>query len=254
MLANITVILVRTRFPENIGMVARAMANMGVSELILVQPERWEIAKALPLATPQAEAILASAKVEETLVEALKPFGLALAVTARTGGWRGSAYTPEQGAQKARECSRCGDRVALVFGPEDRGLVNEDVALCPGLITIPTAVEKSSLNLAQAALIVLYECVKADLALPFSPGAERQWTRPARQSTSRKATVGEENILFTTLQETLQHIGHLPEENPEWFMQPMRRFLRKHRLLRHEFDMIMGICRQIQQRNKEQKE
>ncbi len=248
MLHNLSVILVRPRFPENIGMAARAMANMGAGELILVSPERWEPEKALPLATRQGEALLASAAVLDDLGRALAPFTASFGTTARTGGWRRETLTPERAAAAARAVTRGGGRAALVFGSEDRGLTNAEVELCTHLVNIPTRAGSSSLNLAQAVLVLLYECAKADMALPFAPGGEgagRDWTRPARGADSRRATLEEEALLFSALESTLVRIGHLPENNPGWFMQPLRRFLRKSRLRRHEFDMLMGICRQI---------
>ena len=255
MLNSLSVILVRTRSSENIGMTARAMANMGVADLVLVAPERWEPERAIPLATRQGEAVLQSVRLESSLADALKPFSLALGTTARTGGWRSSVVYPEQGADMARSCARQDGRVALVFGPEDKGLCNEDIACCSSLVCIPTAIDNSSLNLAQAVLLMLYECARADTSLSFTPGnANRQWARPASKGNSRRATINEEQVLFASLQKTLQDIGQMPQDNPEWFMQSLRRFIRKKRLARHEFDMIMGICRQIQVRLNANKE
>lgn len=249
MLHNLSVILVRPRFPENIGMAARAMANMGAAGLILVSPERWDAVhreKAVPLATPQGSALLDAVRVEASLEEALSPFSAAFGTTARTGGWRKEILAPEKAAVQARAVCREGGKAALVFGSEDKGLTNAEVELCTRLVNIPTVREHSSLNLAQAVLVMLYECVKADLALPFaSAGVKRSWTRPASGADSRRATLAEEQLLMRTLEETLTGVGHLPEDNPGWFMQPLRRFLRKSRLRRHEFDMLMGICRQI---------
>jgi tRNA/rRNA methyltransferase len=246
---NISIILVRPRFPENIGMTARAMANMGADELVLIRPERWDKAKALPLATPQGQAILDAARVEEDLRQALAPFSAAIGTTARLGGWRKRILTPEKAAQEARRVARQGGRVALVFGSEDRGLDNSEVEQCSLLTHIPAALDKSSLNLAQAVLIMLYECMKADMTLPFEPDeTRRRWTRPRSDVDSRLATLEEEALLLETLQSALQAIDFLPENNPGWFMQPLRRFLRKSRLRRHEFDMLMGICRQMRRK------
>lgn len=248
MLPAVSVILVRPRFPENIGMVARAMANMGVSDLILVQPERWDKEKAAPLATTQGVPLLEKARLEPSLESALSSFTLALGTTARSGGFRKTLLSPEKAALEARAATRSGGRAALVFGSEDRGLSNEETTLCTHLVTIPTALEASSLNLAQAVLIMLYECVRADRALPFTTAAPRSWARADGGEDSRRATLAEEQVLLQTLQDTLTEIDHLPADNSAWFMQPLRRFLRKSRLRRHEFDMIMGICRQV--RNK----
>jgi tRNA/rRNA methyltransferase len=245
----LAVILVRPRFPENIGMVARAMANMGADDLILVSPERFDKNRAAPLATRQGEEILENAVVLPDLGTGLAPFTVAFGATARTGGYRKSLLSPESAAREARSVSRQGGRAALVFGPEDRGLDNEESSLCTQLVTIPTARGASSLNLAQAVLILLYECLRADMALPFTPGEKTgRWAKASHSADSRRATLAEEQRLLSTLTETLIAIDHLPADNPSWFMQPMRRFMRKARLRRHEFDMIMGICRQI--RNK----
>ena len=233
-------------------MVARAMANMGASDLVLVKPERWEKEKAAPLATTQGLPLLDSARVEESLENALSSCVAAFGTTARSGGWRKELLPPERAGQQARAIARQGERVALVFGSEDRGLLNSEVEQCTQLVTIPTVQGQSSLNLAQAVLILLYECVKADLALPFqTANSTRRWTRPASTADSRRATLAEENILMQTLEDTLRLIEHLPDNNAAWFMQPVRRFFRKSRLRRHEFDMLMGICRQVKLKAKD---
>lgn len=252
MLHNLSVVLVRPRFPENIGMAARAMANMGASSLVLVTPERWSdpvhIAKAEALATSQGVAVLENARVAESLGEALGSCTAAFGTTARLGGLRKETLGPDEAALAVRGLARQDMPVALVFGSEDRGLTNSEAELCTHLVHIPTQLDNSSLNLAQAVLLLLYECAKADRALPFDvrrSGAEREWTRPAKRADSRPATLEEEALLLETLTRTLTALDHIPEENSSWFMQPMRRFLRKGRLRRHEFDMLMGICRQI---------
>ena len=242
---NIAVILVRPRFPENVGMAARAMANMGVSELILVDPERPVLEKGAPLATSQGLPILESAPCFPTLAEALAPFSIAFGTTARTGGRRKYLLTPETAAIEARSSVRGGGRAAFVFGPEDRGLSNEEVDLCPRLVTIPTPVEHSSLNLAQAVLLLLYECARADRELSFEPTGKREWAGRTRGADSRRVTLTEEDLMLRNLETVLTDLGSVPADNPTVFMQPMRRFLRKNALRRHEFDMLMGICRDI---------
>ncbi len=242
---GIAVVLVRPRFPENVGMVARAMANMGVAELVLVAPERPVLEKGAPLATPQGLPILESAVELPSLAEALAPFHLAFGTTARTGGRRKYLLGPEKAALEARVCVRSGGQVAFVFGPEDRGLSNEEVDLCPRLVTIPTPAEHSSLNLAQAVLLLLYECARADRELPFSPSGEREWAGRARRGDSRRVTLAEEDLVLRSLEEALTALGSISADNPTLFMQPMRRFLRKNALRRHEFDLLMGICRDL---------
>lgn len=237
----VSVILVHTRFPENIGMAARALANMGVERLTLVAPERWEYDKAAPLATGKGLAVLDSIRVVPTLADALAGNTLAFGTTARTGGWRSNVMTPRKAAATVAE--HCGSAeeeasVAFVFGPEDRGLENAETSLCTHLVTIPTSPDASSLNLAQAVLLVLYETFTASLEHAYHPDR-----MPKGKKNSRAATLEEQELLFTTLEKTLTGIEFLPRDNPEWFMQPLRRFFRRAVLRRHEFDLFMGICR-----------
>lgn len=241
MLHNLTVVLVKTRFPENVGMAARACANMGARDIVLVDPERWsddagDPAKAVPLATPKGQDILAGVRVVATLAEAVADCAVVFGTTARTGGWRRELLSPERAAAEACPVLAGGDRVAVVFGPEDRGLTNDEIEHCHRLLTIPTAPEASSLNLAQAVLVVLYECLKGTAAHPFRPGPGPD---------SRLATHAELERLHDTLRDTLLAIDYLRADNPDYFMMPVRRFLGRTRLRRHEFDLVMGVCRQV---------
>lgn len=236
MLDNLVVVMIKTRFPENIGMVARACVNMGVSRMILVDPERWEIDKARPLATAKGEHLLEQLRMVQTIPEAIGDCAAVWGTTARTGGWRREILTPAiAGPEIARSLSE-GDKVALMLGPEDRGLNNEEIEHCTRLLTIPTSPEASSLNVAQAALLVLYECFNASLAHTYQPA-------PAPES--RRITQNENELLFNTLHDTLLEIDYLKHDNSDYFLMPVRRFLGKSGLRRHEFDMLMGICRQV---------
>lgn len=237
---NVSVVLVRPRFPENIGMVARACANMGVSRLVAVAPERWDLAKAAPLATGKGLEVLDAIRVVATLPEALAGCSRAFGATARTGGWRQGVMPPRKAAALAAAALHEEGSVAFVFGPEDRGLENAEVELCTDLVTIPTAPAASSLNLAQAALILLYECFTATLDHAYHPDKT-----PKARKNSRPATVAEQELLFAALRDSLVAIDFLPRDNPEWFMQPLRRFFRRAAPRRHEFDLFMGVCRRI---------
>ncbi len=236
------VVLVEPRFPENIGMAARACANMGVSDLVLVRPERFDLARALPLATAQGASLLETARLADSLAEALSGLTMAVGATARTGGWRKNPLSPEKAAREIGEAVGDGGRAALVFGPEDCGLSNEHIDLCTRLVTIPTARGGSSLNLAQAVLLLLYECFKVCGEADSSRHNPRRGKSGAG---SRTATLAEEALLFNSLQAGLQRLDVIPRENAAWFMQPLRRYLRRSGLRRHEFDFLMGVCRQI---------
>ncbi|MGN1038403.1 MAG: RNA methyltransferase [Mailhella sp.] len=234
---NLRLVLVRTNFPENIGMAARASANFGHCPLHLVSPRRWDYEKALPTATSQGQPLLDSITLDHSVQEAVSPCTLVIGTTARTGGARQELITPRQAAGEAASRLCAGEKVAIMFGPEDRGLSNEDLANCGRLVTIPTAPGASSLNLAQAVLLMVYECYLA------MPDAEKIDCHP---SLSRRITAQERDFLFHTLKKTLINIGTIPGDNPEHFFLPLSRFFDRADIRRHEMDIFMGICRQVE--------
>jgi tRNA/rRNA methyltransferase len=236
MLDNLMVVLFRPKYPENIGSAARACLNMGVSELVVVDPYNFNMDKALPLATAHARHVLESARIVDTLEQAVDGCTAVFGTTARTGGWRKGIMAPDTLAGVVDERLRTGGRVAVVFGPEDKGLTNEETSICSGLMTIPTSREGTSLNLAQAVVVVLYECFKRSLAEPFTPDGPPE---------ERPTTVKEQEALFGNLQETLLAIDFLKDDNPDYWMLPVRRFFSKINLKRNEFNLLMGVCRQV---------
>ena len=171
MLSNVQIVMVRTRFPENIGMAARACANMGVENITLVNPELWAqnqkqenkkyVDKAKNLATSAGIELINQIKTASSLAQAVAEDTICIGTTARTGGWRQGILTPEAAAQIVWQHLLQNGRVALVFGSEDKGLENHDIELCTHLVSIPTSLSAASLNLAQAILILLYELRKA---------------------------------------------------------------------------------------------
>lgn len=232
---NLRIVMVRTRFPENIGMAARAASNFGHPPLFLVDPERWDRDQAQPLATSQGSSALDEISVTATLAEAVAPCTLVVGTTARTGGWRRELCTPRQAAMEVAQHLLAGEKVALVFGPEDRGLHNSDLEHCGRLVTVPTAPDASSLNVAQAILLLVYECF---LALPNVPKVDST-------SLSRRINREERDLLNTSLKRALTDIDVLRADNPDYFYLPLSRFLDRADVRRHEMDMLMGMCRQI---------
>ncbi|MDE7240722.1 RNA methyltransferase [Desulfovibrio sp.] len=251
LLYGLEVVLVRTRFPENIGMAARACANMGCGRLCLVAPERWELEKARPLATPKGLPLLERIRVVRSLAEAVAESTLVMGTTARLGGWRRSVLAADQAGVTAAGALRAGERVSLVFGSEDRGLSNEEVLLCQRLVTIPTDGEASSLNLAQAVLILLYECSRALRGASARSGAGGEQTAeaaPEAASAGRRITAAEQERLLEAFKAMLLTLDALHGDNPDYFLLPWRRLFGRAALRRHEYDALMGLCRQV--RNK----
>lgn len=230
-LDRISIVLVGTLSSGNVGSVARAMLNMGLSRLVLVNPQCEPLdAEAVRMAR-DAQNILQSAIEVETLEEALADCHYAAATTARIGKRRGAARRPREIASHLLAQAGSG-QVALVFGPEDRGLCAEHVALCQEVITIPTAPAFKSLNLAQAVLILAYELflASADLKQPAAP---------------RRAALGTQETLFQDLQEVLLEIGYLNPENPEHIMLDLRQLLGRAGLTEREVRILRGLVRQI---------
>lgn len=251
---HVRVILARPRFPENIGMTARACANMGVGQLALTAPELWPdvwpcanadapgreyVEKALTSATGAGREVVENLRVFADLPSALADRTLSFGATARTGGWRQEILTPSAAAEQALEHLRAGGRVAYVFGPEDQGLSNADIECCAHLVNIPTAAAPS-LNLAQAVLILLYELARAH---PFG-GAERP-ARPGRIQTSPFITQEQTDLLLERVRAAMLALESLPEDNSGYFLLPLRRLAARTRLRHNEFSMLMGVCGKI---------
>ncbi len=151
------VILVQPQLGENIGMVARAMMNCGLGELRLVAPRDGWPNPAAEAPASGARAVLEAARVYETLREALADCHFSYATTARPRGIIKEVFTPKGTAADLRRRIGEGQKTALVFGAERTGLEAEDVALCDVIVNVPLNPAFSSLNLAQAVLILGYE-------------------------------------------------------------------------------------------------
>jgi tRNA/rRNA methyltransferase len=155
------VVLVRPQLGENIGTAARAMRNFGLTALRLVAPEcGWPSAKAV-VAASGAHEVLGAATLHRDTAAAVADLEHLFATTARGRGLDLPVLTAEAAAAEARRLCAAGRRVGFLFGPERTGLENEDLRLADALVTIPTAPDFASLNLAQAVLLLAYEWHKA---------------------------------------------------------------------------------------------
>jgi tRNA/rRNA methyltransferase len=164
--AQPVIILVRPQLGENIGKAARAMLNFGLTEMRLVAPrDGWPNPKAGP-SSSGADSVLENAKVYDTLGEAIADINYIYATTVRKRGVTKPVLTPESAA---KEITHSGGRSAILFGMERSGLAVDEVATAQTIITVPINPEFSSLNLAQAVVLVAYEWSKyQNLAIPTS--------------------------------------------------------------------------------------
>lgn len=229
-LENIAIILVEPQLPENIGSVARAMNNMGIGRLLLVKPKHCDLSRILMMATGSSIDIVEQMEVYDDLMSALGPFQYVAGTTARIGAQRPALTTPRELAQDLITVSQ-NNLVAILFGPEDRGLSNDHLRYCHTIATIPTS-RFSSLNLAQAVMILSYEILLAGRA----PGSE---------NLPRLANKFELEGMYEHLKDVLMKIGFINPQNPEHWMLNIRRFLSRLPLRAREVRVIRGICRQI---------
>lgn len=229
-LDHIAVILQRPRYPENIGAAARAVRNMGIGQLAVVSPENCDLTRILKMATHVASDVVEEMNVFEDLKDAVAPYQYIVGTTARLGGERQTVYSPQEMAHMLVPISQ-ENRIAILFGPEDRGLTNEDIRLCHALVSIPTA-EFSSLNLAQAVMILCYEL--------FNASRKRKKTHIPRLA-ERHELEG----MYEQLKEILIRIDFINPANPDYWMNNMRRFFNRLPLRAKEVRIIRGICRQI---------
>lgn len=228
-LDRLAVVLFRPQLPENIGAVARAMCNMGLKRLLVVQPDSLEPERLRLMATQAAAHLLETMEVHDDLAPALAPFSYVVGTTARRGGLRRELLDPRALALRLVEISRHND-VALLFGPENWGLTNKELPFCHALVTIPTA-ECASLNLAQAVLVLAYEIWLA--------------CHPEPRFAPRLANSRELESMYDMLTETLVKIDFIDRQNPDYWMMNVRRLFNRHGLRAREAQVVKGICRQI---------
>lgn len=229
-LDHIAIVLNRPRIPENVGASARAACNMGVQRLILVSSDPLDRERALKMATHAARHVIDSISFYDTLEEALSTFQFVVGTTARRGGIRRDLIQPREMALEVASISQNND-VAILFGPEDRGLTNAEIRYCDRICTIPTS-EFRSLNLAQAVMVICYEIFTTAVKEPLTP--------PPKQ-----ATFSEKEAMFQHLKETLLKIGVIQPENSDYWMGKVRTAMNRVGLLSREVQLIRGVCRQI---------
>ena len=221
----------------NVGSVCRAMANMSLSELTLVSPaETLNYAEARMMAVA-ADAILENRRVVANLGEAVGDCGLVMGTTVRPGLYRQHVKTPREWAPAVLE-SASANKVALVFGRENSGLTNEELAICTNLIQIPSSPEYPSLNLAQAVMVCCYELFVASGA--FEPTLEKSPECPTRTR----------EHMFKMWREMLLEIGFMNGQQADHMMLGIRRIFSRTPLTTDDVNILMGVARQMEWKSK----
>jgi tRNA/rRNA methyltransferase len=229
-LSNVAIILNGTKHPGNVGSAARAMFNMGLEQLILAAPQ-CEINEESYRMAKGGKPVLDSANRCNTLSGALKGIRLLVGTTGKSGGYRAQAYAPRAIVPRILEHA-AQQKVGILFGPEDTGLVDEDLRLCQLLIRIPTQREASSINLAQSVMITCYELFMGNLV-----------REPAR--VPKLASVEQVEAMYIQLERALLEIGFLHPQNAGHMMFSLRKMLGRAGLEAPDVGILRGIARQI---------
>ena len=226
----VRIVLVGTTHPGNIGATARAMKNMGLEELWLVAPRHFPHADALARASG-AEDLLAAARVVSTLDEALADCGFVAGASARPRTIEMETLAPRACAARLLSESRTGE-AAVVFGPEQSGLSNEDLDRCRVLLSIPAEPAFSSLNLAMAVQIACYE-------LRLAAAGREARAAPARDVPL--ASNAELERFYAHLEQVLAASGFLDPGNPRYLMRRLRRLFGRAEPDMNEINILRGI-------------
>lgn len=229
---RISVVLVGPQSPGNIGMVARAMGNFGVSDLRLVNPCQHLHPEARKFAV-RAAPLLGSARIYADLGAALADLPMAVAATRRSGKLRGELLDVADAAALSGTLPDR-DRLGLVFGREDSGLTSEEVSLCTHSAAIATAEEVGSMNLAQAVLVFLYEFTRQ--SHHEVDAAPAQVGRP---------TVAEFEGVFAQMEQVLTRIAFLNPSRPAAVMNRLRRMIHQAGIDKDDLSLLRGMWTQL---------
>lgn len=229
---SIRIVLVDTTHPGNIGAAARAMKNMGMTDLALVRPRYFPDKEATARASG-AEDLLQSATVTETLEEAIADCVYVVGASARSRAISWPCLEPKDCAVRLRTENARGP-VAAVFGTEKSGLANEDLDHCDALLTIPADPAFSSLNLAMAVQVLTYELRAAQSEKP-----------PEYEYDAPPASSRELELFYEHLERVLTDIRFLDPDNPRHLMRRLRRLFIRARPDQNEVNILRGILTAI---------
>ena len=235
---NISVVMINTTHPGNIGAAARALKNMGLSKLVLVDPKEYPTAKAMWRAAGATD-VLDKVQVVNTLDEAIADCGLVIGTSARERRIPWPLITPrESGDRSWNEAAQ--HKVAILFGREDRGLTNEELQKCHCHVHIPANEEYSSLNIAAAIQVICYEIRMSALAPENGePLRFDDWDVPRAKHEAVER-------YYEHLEETLAQLKFLDRDNPRQTVTRLRRLFNRIRVDDMELSILRGMLTSIQ--------
>lgn len=229
-----SVVLVRCKYPGNLGAVARVMANFGVKDLRLVSPQADPLSLEARALASHGEYLLETARHYDSLVDAVQEMVWVAGTSARIGGLfrKQNVLNVRDGMAMGSTASARG-RIALVFGPEDHGLTNEEVSQCHYQLHIPAAPDYNVLNLAQAVGITLYEWYQ--VSQPTS-----------REEPAALASAGDLAQMYGHLEASLRAIHFIWGEKGESVAHALRHLLYRAQPTESENKLLHGLARQLQ--------
>ncbi len=232
------IILVEPQLGENIGMVARAMANFGLAELRLVNPrDGWPNEKARSAAS-KADHVIDGTKVYETLEEAIVDLNFVYATTARERYGFKPVRSPVVACQTLQQKFKAGEKTGILFGRERWGLTNEEVALADEIVTFPVNPAFASLNIAQAVLLMSYEWMKCGM----EDHAETLFDALDQNPSTKEQVFG----MFEHLEEALdaRNYFHPPAKKPR-MIDNLRAVLTRRAFTEQEISVFRGVINSL---------
>ena len=239
LLNSVKVVLVGTTHPGNIGAPARAMKNMGIIDLALVEPKEFP-SDVATFRSKAAKDILEKASVHTSLEEAISECELVVGTSARERTVPWPVLNPREAAEEMHKSSLNG-KVAIVFGREDRGLTNEELGLCNFHVHIPSDPEYSSLNLSQAVQILAYE-IRLSYLQDRHVNKEYWDVELANNEQTER--------LINHMDELMQEVDFYDVENPRKLLVRVRRFFKRSKIDVMEANIFRGLFATIQKKLK----
>jgi len=227
-------VLVEPQLGENIGMVARAMANFGLADLRLVNPrDGWPSEKAKAAAS-RADHIIEATSVYETLEEAIADLSFVYATTARQRDGFKPVRGPHDACRNLRARFDSGENTGILFGRERFGLSNEEISLADEIVTFPVNPAFASLNIAQAVLLMSYEWMKSGLDTP----SETPFAGPDLKPAAKQVLFG----MFEQLENALDVRGYFrPPDKKQRMVENLRSVLTRAGFAEAELKVLRGV-------------
>ena len=252
-LSHVRIVMVNTTLPANIGSALRAMKTMGLSKLVLVAPKTYPHPDIDALAAGATD-LIEQIEIVETLADAIKDCHLVFGTSARSRTIPWPLLDARPAAEKSISAVVNDQQdVAVVFGREDRGLTNEELAMATSHVTIPVNTDYGVLNVAQAIQVICYEMRMATLAAVKS-GEDEAATMPVTDTESMQwdeplVTHEQMEQFYPHIEKMLAEIEFLDPKNPRLLPLRLRRLFGRIQLDRMEYHLLRGIFSRVQALN-----